>query len=247
MKGQCLQVDAGNTQIKWRLTEEGVAVARGASATADVAAGEALALPSGRQFVQVAICSVAEDLVTRRLIDQLQPMSDEPVQVAKVARESVGVTCGYDQLSKLGVDRWMAVVAAAKHFPGDLVVVDAGSAITIDIVDTGGAHRGGYIVPGLNLMRNALWSGTDRVKAEADWSGPVGEAATDTEPAVNRGCLYMAVSTIERMVEDFNGRLILTGGDADLLHSYLHCDADLVPDLVMDGLLLYVDQGGGEG
>ncbi len=164
-----------------------------------------------------------------------------PVTTAQAA----GVRCGYHEPATMGVDRWLAVIAAFHHVGGACVVVDLGSAITLDVVDGDGVHQGGYIVPGLRLMRESLRVGTNDVKVSASAMSAVtlGRSTTD---AVNHGALRMVKSLVEAVATEMllsPENIVLTGGDAALLQKVLAGEGEVtcIPDLVLDGLALVVE------
>ena len=150
------------------------------------------------------------------------------------------MTSGYGRPETLGVDRWMAILAAWDRVQVPCVVVDAGSALTIDFIAAGGRHLGGYIVPGIQMMLDALYGGTADVRVEGR---PVFSqlAGGDTITAVHNGCSTMAIALIEKslnQLEDIAGSamVVLTGGDSEQLAKALGDQCLHVPDLVLVGL-----------
>ena len=117
-----------------------------------------------------------------------------------------------------------------------MLVVDAGSAITIDLIGPQGVHLGGYISPGLRLMREALWQGTAKVQVDRVESLNMLVPGTCTQDAVNRGCLLAVVATIEKLASQYPASIVITGGDATVVAEALSLTSDHVPDLVLDGL-----------
>ncbi|WP_237068639.1 type III pantothenate kinase [Microbulbifer guangxiensis] len=237
-----LEVDLGNTRSKWRLAEAKAprsGVVDTASLRASVVPEAWLDLPVSRvRAVNVAGAEAAAGLtwVIRSL--------GWAVEFARVQRECAGVTCGYRDLSRLGVDRWLAVLAAHRQFRQPCVVVDCGSAVTLDLLGAGGRHLGGYIVPGLALMRGALFRDTAAVKV-ADTIEPGMSLAPgcDTGDAVNRGLMLMVIGAIDVAMQQLsteaaNPLLVLTGGDGPVVASLTRHPAELVPELVLDGLAL---------
>ena len=83
---------------------------------------------------------------------------------AKLGLESGSVRNGYEDIAQLGVDRWAAIVGAYTHFGSAVCIVDAGTAVTVDLVRDGGRHLGGLIVPGLQLMRSSLEQDTEDIE-----------------------------------------------------------------------------------
>lgn len=164
-----------------------------------------------------------------------------PQRILPQATEA-GVTSAYHQPERLGVDRWLGLIACHQHYPQDTVIISTGTAVTIDAISAAGQHLGGLILPGLEMMRNALIANTHGIHLEERAPGSVSLLACDTEGAVIGGTLYALVATIDRIVHDLEHSLeqkptlILTGGNAAsllplLAHRYNHQQ-----DLVIEGL-----------
>lgn len=157
-----------------------------------------------------------------------------------------GLRNGYRDPAQLGVDRFCALLGALQLHPGrDCLIIDAGTALTIDLLRADGRHLGGCILPGLSLMRSALGAGTDQLgksiaadalPAELDTTA----VADHTALAIELGIRHAAIGAIERLRR---GRpdwpLLLTGGDAPLLSLALAKPWELRDSLVLDGLARY--------
>lgn len=233
-----LDIDIGNSYTKWRLTD-GAAVYRSGSQTTQ-SISDGLELPPGVPILRVRMSSVASDSLQGDLVAQMKSQFNAEVAVAKVSSSAAGVTCGYDDPSSLGIDRWLAMMASYSRYQASVLVVDAGSAMTLDLVTAEGRHIGGYILPGLTLMRDALWGGTDRVKVDADATSVGIDPAQDTAAAVNQGSLLASIAVIEKLLVQYQSNLVVTGGDAKQLLPYLKGKVDYQPNLVLDGLALGV-------
>lgn len=234
-----LQIDIGNTQTKWRIVERDDVLQRGSQATATLTDG-LLDLSAVSSIKSATLCSVANPNITQSISLQLAQQFNIELQVAQVSAIAGGVSCGYEQTQALGIDRWLALVAAYQHYQGPVMVVDVGSAMTIDLVSPDGQHVGGYILPGLRLMREALWNGTDKVRA-AEQVEPIDALnmlvpGAMTEDAVNRGCLLAAVAVVEKLASTYPAAVVITGGDAPTLIAALSLKADHRLDLVLEGL-----------
>ena len=236
-----LEIDAGNTWVKWRICDEKEVVERGKILTSEVAKGHFSALPDGFGVQRVLISSVAGDPVNTQLTRVVAGIADVPQQWASVQAHQAGVRCGYQDVGRLGVDRWLAVLAGYQRAKNGVIVVDAGSAITVDVVNRDGAHLGGYIFPGLGLMCDALYKGTSDVKAHSDWAMSSLLPGVTTEQAVERGCLAAAVAAVEMICADHEGELLLTGGDAPILRKHISRPSTWLPDLVFEGLTINLD------
>lgn len=242
-----LELDCGNSLIKWRiLPGEGVPPIHGGCADSDAALVEALRLLAPLELHWCRIVSVRTDDETRRLLDQLTARYPLQVRQAESARSCAGVTNGYQEYQRLGLDRWLAVLGGY-HLAGKAcLIIDLGTAVTADLVSCDGRHLGGYICPGLPLMRAQLKTHTRRILYEG---AEARQALDDLAPgcstaeAVERGCLLMLRGFVEMQCaqmgewlgEDFE--VLLTGGDAFLVED-LWPGAKMVADLVFQGLAL---------
>ena len=152
------------------------------------------------------------------------------------------VSNGYTDASKLGVDRWAAIIAAHHHYSGMKCVVDSGTALTLDIVDEDGRHHGGLIVPGYELMLNSLLSGTDQINVQSAVSNE--GLGADTTEAVTFGIKQMLQSFVmQKFVEikrEYSEEplLVITGGHGASLIDGLSIEASLDEELVFKGLML---------
>ncbi|MGB0459437.1 MAG: type III pantothenate kinase [Porticoccaceae bacterium] len=233
-----LSIDAGNSRIKWRLTNKGQILAEGAQLTPKSFEGETLNLSEIQSPSEIRIANVAGDKVLNWLQQQLLEQFAAPIGLAQVTSTIGELSCAYEDPQSLGIDRWLAMAAAYYHYDEPLMVIDAGSAITMDIIGPGGQHVGGYIAPGLTLMHDALWKNTSDVRVVGSGSEELWLPGKNTQQAVNRGCLLAAVSTIESLAAQFPVRIVITGGDAKILMQAMSLSADNHANLVLDGLIL---------
>ena len=241
-----LELDLGNTRGKWRLIGGSEVVARGTLAVADIHSGRLP--PQWRQLQprRVRAANVAGPEVAAGLEQAVYAELGLPVEFARVMPSCAGVTCAYREIERLGVDRWLAVLAAHERDAGPALVVDCGSAVTLDLIDTGGRHLGGYILPGLELMRRALYRDTSAVQVPQAFVAGMSLAPGDsTDQAVNRGLPLMVLGMMDRALAYLQRergavapKLWLTGGDAELISSLYERPHELVPELVLDGLAL---------
>lgn len=228
-----LELDAGNTRIKWRLTQP--------DNTRVAGADFAQALQSPGLFAEVSAVHIAA------VNDQWPPevqvfLQGVPVRRALTQRQTGTLVCAYQDYTRLGVDRWLAMLAAHTAAPGSgHLVVDAGTAITLDIVASGGQHLGGYIVPGLDMQKTALLHNTRHVSAPADWQ--LGMApGQNTRQCVEHGILSMCHHWLVSTAAEYPGyQLWLTGGAAPLLQTGLGGSWQYAADLVLDGLTNYFE------
>jgi type III pantothenate kinase len=236
-----LDLDIGNTRCKWRLRGPGCS-SSGAVALEDLIAG-ALSVQLNSKVRRVRIASVRGEPI-RQSVEQwcLNCFHIAP-EFAVSERYCAGVTNSYADSHRLGVDRWLAMLAAYAEIKSSFCVIDCGSAITADLVDNDGRHIGGYISPGLNMMRNSLRRDTDRVKLETLPESLDQEPGTDTLHAVVAGTTLAAVGMILQAIarcRDVSGqpRTVITGGDGAELQKLLGVNSLLRPELVLDGLAI---------
>ena len=235
-----LYVDVGNTFMKWRL-REGEQVRQGSHAHERdwLAVARALAATTDVPPAEVHIASVAGPEGDRLLKERLA----ESFGLAPAFHYSESRACGvlnaYSQPRRLGVDRWLAVIEAWHRY-GPAVVIDCGSAVTVDAV-ADARHLGGYIAPGLAMLRGGLLQNTADVHVSAVPEPSLAPGSSTTE-GVEHGILVMSVAFITRAVVELRQSLpdtccvLLTGGDAPALLSWLDEAPVHVPDLVLDGL-----------
>jgi type III pantothenate kinase len=236
-----VDIDIGNTRAKYRLIgDDGVSGPTQACAHADLpAALHALPLD---QLRVIRIASVAAHDVTDNLIRAIGDQTGARVGLVTSQSHCAGVTNSYAEPQRLGVDRWLGVLAAYNRWRAPCIIIDAGTALKIDVVDADGVHQGGWIVPGLAMLRSSLIAGTAGVRFEAR-DAPSLALGRSTAEAVQNGTLAMAVAwlntSVSRLLADYrDAHVVLCGGDAAALRSYLSFDALDWPDIVLDGLAL---------
>jgi type III pantothenate kinase len=239
-----LLIDVGNTRIKWarlngRLGKRQAAVHLGWGP-----ADYARRLFRSARSERVLVSSVAGPNVREALAAASQRTGIE-VQFVRTPRHAAGVTVGYLEPWRLGVDRFVAAVGAHCIFPGVAVcVVGVGTAMTVDLVDGEGHHRGGVIIPSPRLMIDTLYARTHGIRRRAHGGSP-GEAGLigrSTRAGVVQGSRYAAAALIDRLVEEARALVtrrplvVLTGGEVASVRPLLRSAWVVVPDLVLRGL-----------
>ncbi|MCU7870295.1 MAG: type III pantothenate kinase [Candidatus Thiodiazotropha sp. (ex Lucinoma borealis)] len=235
-----LYVDIGNTAIKWaNEVELQTGVLHQVSSGGLPAAIEGAWLKIQKPD-EVHIASVLQHQVLLNLVDWIQRHWQIAPMFAQTKQDELGVINGYRQPSQLGVDRWLVLLAARMHSLDPLIIVDCGSATTVDAMDADGRHLGGIILPGLKLFASCLRQNTDIPPYGA---GEIMNCfATDTAAGVNTGAMLAHTATIEKLYQNLQLRCggeigcLVTGGGAELLSRHLELAHDLVPDLVLQGL-----------
>ncbi|MCG8672343.1 MAG: type III pantothenate kinase [Pseudomonadales bacterium] len=239
-----LLFDVGNTQIKWRFLD-GDSVLRGVGSSLEGQRDWLSGL--ARRFsgvTGVAISCVKSAEYRAALVEDVRQLLGLDPYIAEVESRAFGLSCSYEDPSRMGVDRWLAMISAKEAFDGAFCVIDCGSAVTIDWVSVDGRHEGGFILAGLRLSIEALLGGTDQVVVDFDnLAAATTEPGVSTTEAVYHGALFGLLAQVEAayakllvMAGDDDSNLILTGGDAKLLSEKLNVPHRLVDDLVFDGL-----------
>jgi type III pantothenate kinase len=166
----------------------------------------------------------------------------QPVQWVRTPAEACGVRIAYAEPQRLGVDRFLAMVAAHAAGASPCVLAGIGTALTLDALTAEGRHLGGLIAPGPLLMQQSLFGATARIKPYRP--GVIRDIADNTADAVVSGCWQAIAALVERFAAHIakqssnSPRLLLDGGDAEALLPLLGIPAELAPDGVLRGLIV---------
>jgi len=244
-----LTIDIGNSSVKWGIWQEGQLIL----AEDGYYEKESLQATFDEIFAgapkqdSVWVSCVAGDDVEQALIEWIdKEWSIEPVFLRTTA-ELGGVRNMYPQPEEHGADRWAALLGAKKLYDVPVCIIDVGTAVTVDLMDEAGVHRGGRIMPGLNMMRNSLLQNTAGVQAvEGDCPG----FAINTADAVTSGTLHMLQAGLLEVCESAKERLgdemrvVLTGGMSEKMLPFLEQVEGVhhEPYLVLYGLYFASEQ-----
>jgi type III pantothenate kinase len=238
-----LLVDMGNTRLKWGGAKGGQIITGQSLMNICIDRQELLDLWKDiARPRRLAVSCVS----TNRLLELVQSVAlelwpDVDIVLVKSQAQAFGVTNTYQQPEKLGVDRWLSLVAVWLQYQSPACIVDCGTAITVDLIDADGRHQGGLICPGLTLMKNSLAQGTEALSVSETKHifGP----ANFTEAAIYSGTLAAAIGLVEHVLakQPATMQLILTGGDAELIAGQLDVASIVEPDLVLRGLLCVLE------
>ena len=231
-----LLIDVGNTRIKWRI-----------NGTSELFSSPVLSsdfsewlIRNNAELDAVAISSVQSRQCNASLIELFEKFELE-YWFAKSDSESLGLISAYSNPKNLGVDRWLAMLALWHRLKTGFMVVDAGTAITIDLVGNDGKHLGGFILPGLSMQRQALLGESLVLKGQVDEVlSPSLSLGVDTDEAIDNGILASTVALIQRLIaenDSWLAHMFFTGGDAQSLKALIP-QAQIEEALVMDGLSL---------
>lgn len=242
-----LLIDAGNTRLKYvRLTDAGLGRTHALDWKPRTLARATRRVLRGR-FERVLVCSVAGSALDRALRSAARLSGNPRPQFIRSTRRSAGVRNGYVQTWRLGADRWVAMLGARALHPGRaLCIVDVGTALTIDLLDAQGRHRGGMLIPGPTLMVESLLSNTAGIRRRAGHLAARGGTlfGRSTSAGLLAGSTVACAALIERALREarteLGGRpkLLLAGGGARRVAPLLRVPYARVDHLVLHGLAL---------
>jgi type III pantothenate kinase len=240
-----LFIDLGNSRIKW------MSEAQPHQDAAEYADAEIAALldriwkrlpPPGRVWLASVAAPGVQEAV-RTWVWHNWRIVPQSISVQPVA---CGVTCAYRDPAQLGVDRWMAILGAYRLNPGGVCVVDCGTATTLDVVNDAGVHLGGYILPGMEMMRESLLQGTAMLPGTAV-TGSM-EWGNSTASCIDLGIRKSVVSLIEQSVERMQASgvcdpgVVVTGGGCALIEPHLQLAFEHREPLVLEGMMTFVQE-----
>lgn len=246
-----LTIDAGNTRTKWAVfSPEGEITQQGACANIDLS-NKTLPM-HGISNVMISNVAGAAHADQIRSIFASQNLT---LHWFKSSAQYCDVINHYDPPETLGTDRWAAIIAAWHLLYAPCIVVNAGTAVTIDtLVNNAHNHShgefvGGLILPGLSLMQSSLGSATAQLPFSTDPSCLTGDSfSTFTTSAIANGAIHAICGAIEKtrfaVTEKYNvaPRVILSGGDAATIATHLREVVTnqllIVDNLVLTGLYL---------
>lgn len=238
-----LAVDIGNTRIKWGLAQPGGWLRQGwvkTAAPAELAAAVAALPPPDR----IIISNVAGAAVQARVARLLPAVAEPPHWLVSTARQC-GVRSSYADPGSLGPDRWAALIGAWHLVMDACVVVNVGTTMTVDALSGEGVFLGGCIIPGAQLMRDALARDTANLALR---DGEFRYFPDNTGDAIASGAvnaLAGAVGQVAGYLQESSGaapRVLLSGGDAALIEQRLNAQVTVVDNLVLEGLLQIAQQ-----
>ncbi len=243
-----LAIDVGNTRLKWALYEstqpKSKLIVNGVEFLENI---DSLAEGAWANLIspdKMLGCIVAGDAIKRRVTEQMDIWDVQPHWVVPDSQEA-GLKNGYEIPSRLGADRWVAMIGAHQHMLAKgvvrpLVVVMIGTAVTVDAIDINGHFLGGFILPGHGIMLRALESGT------AGLHVPTGEVCafpTNTSDALTSGGTYAIAGAITQMANQLQSHCgqaplcLMTGGAGWKMAPSMTTPFELIDNLVFDGLL----------
>ena len=225
-----LFVDIGHSAVKWRTFDSKVS-------KESIEFFSASSLPNNK-------CIWLSAVAHSNIVDSIK-REFANVELVLPCKKHGNLTIAYETPSELGVDRFLAMLGAIENYPStNLLVIDLGSALTIDIVNDDGVHKGGLIMPGLMALRKSF----TKFSTE-NMSQSLTGLQNNTKDAWLSGTETMLIVTIKEQIKDFqsqysNGVVLLTGGDITKLSNELPQSLNYFENLVLDGLVSYAESVG---
>jgi type III pantothenate kinase len=243
-----LLIDIGNSCIKWQFAGQNVqhTAAYKEAIFTQILSEVWQSLPKPDV---IWVSNVAGSAIAHLLTDWTQQYWQCSPHFAKSQPYAKGVKNGYTYPEILGIDRWLAIIAAYQQVQGAVCVIDCGTAVTIDMIDAQGQHQGGMISAGLETMQRSLLQATYALakipKLGQEQEIPL--SATETHQGIALGSLYALIGLIESVFERVrlkqpNSQLILTGGSVPQICSLLRVPYQYQPNLVLQGLAIISDE-----
>ncbi|MEE9492366.1 MAG: type III pantothenate kinase [Gammaproteobacteria bacterium] len=245
-----LLLDIGNSRIKWALQrDEGLEVKepllRNDKAFKDIARPAWKDLESP---VRVIISSVAGETFDKSIRTWIKRRWKMYPDFLRSESDCCGVSNAYQEPEYLGSDRWAALIATHSLYHSPAIIIDCGTALTIDAIDAEGQHKGGLIIPGLDMMVNALKTGAADLSSDVNTVDEISLLARDTVSAIKAGTLYTMAAAIDTICQDLSYEMgdqtvaVLTGGDIQRVLPLLACEPKIHDDLVLQGIAIFADQ-----
>lgn len=249
-----LLLDIGNTRLKWMWSSDGALQRGGAVVHRDNDLMAALqdAWSDHDPPERIVAASVAGNSVQQTLAAWAHQQWGQVIEFVAPQAQLDGVSSGYARPERLGVDRWLSLLAVHAKYSRATCIVSCGSALTIDAIDRQGQHLGGLIVPGFGTMHRSLTGGDIHLDAGiAMRDAPQDLLGHDTVEAVGYGIHYCLAAYVDWICDRLDARLeeqclrLLCGGDATRLMPLLQGNYQIEEHLVFEGLMAWLRAGQG--
>lgn len=240
-----LLIDIGNSRIKWLYGHDVPGIVEAVSYKTNwqerlFRAFHLMPAPNLIGLSSVNQQSIEEEIIV--LVDRLW---QKPVKIFHAQKHTNGsLTVGYEDPTQLGTDRYLAMLGARSLCQDPLCVVGCGTAITLDAVDGQGRHLGGFILPGIRLMENALLNNTQKL-SPMRWTAQL--MGTDTATCIGAGIHHAIPAGIDAIMDEMEGRhgvyfnRYAFGGDAQILFGN-RPTYRIEPDLMFRGMFAHLEE-----
>ena len=236
-------IDIGNTRAKYTLVTNAIRSKVCFASTSEIT--NTFLSINFENVTKFVIASVSHEDVTAMIKRWCDSKGIEYIQVLSEFSK-LKVKSGYDTPAQLGVDRWLALIGAAQLYPkANVLIIDAGTATTVDFMLNTGEHRGGWILAGIETLISSVSTQTAQVKANRDKKASIDFGLNTTDNVNNAawgatvGMINLAIMEIQKQGE-FIDQVIITGGNGASLLTFITHPSVLVDDLVFIGLQAYI-------
>lgn len=237
-----LLIDIGNTRIKWQYRDAEKIIL---SNSILVESFMDIDLTEIKSLKKVVVSNVNHSVVLDKLKENLSRFDCPIIEVN--SKSNSDLINDYTDSLTLGVDRWLTALGAWNAYGEDLIVINAGTAITVDLIQKDKKNyphfRGGMILPGIAISLGILNNSTNLIDTEI---GNSVYPSLNTKDAVTTGVLTSIQGAVNLVCKKLPSNLpiLLTGGDADLIYEQSEEDwksrIKLESNLIFDGLMYYV-------
>lgn len=239
-----LYVDIGNSRIRLaRQTDAGAAYHYDLATFDTVLADECKEMEVPDRII---VANVAGEKVAAAFTRLCEKLWSRRPEFIRVSGEAFGVRNAYAAFERLGVDRWLAMIAGWNKYRDRICIFDCGSAVTADVVAADGRHRGGYLIPGAYMMRQALVENTAGINITGN-PACTGEPGRSTEECIYNGTVLAVAGFIEKVMQSLNGadggyQCVMTGGAAEDIMKFMSIPCRHEPLLVIEGIKMAATQ-----
>ena len=241
-ESKILIIDVGNTSVKWTAFLGDSILWR--------AQDLHLSIDGSNEFSNfipelIYFASVRNSADTQKILAYLGVLYRGLPELIQLSsnKNACGIVNPYTEPSRLGIDRWLNVIAVSKLFDVSSVIVDAGTALKIEFIGSQGEYRGGYIAPGFDLMKKMLVTNTGKVNCLDSDLMANDEIITNTGLAVHRGCWQMTLAFVNHVYTQNKAKnFVFTGGAAFEIMKELEIDGSFNADLVALGAKFLGDE-----
>ncbi len=242
-----LLIDFGNTRCKWALASDvnlqTVSAFQYTNEDPTLRVEEVLQAIDFAGIEQIDAVSVLGPVFEQIFVNKLKLITSREVTFFRSQQKNYGVKLSYTNEHTYGADRYAALIGAHHRVSGDKVVLDCGTATTVDMIDASGVHAGGLIMPGVSLMVDSLANKTTGIPMN-DANQAVRLLCNNTEQAVYSGCALMLQyglnGIIQQLVENTGKQtsVLITGGASHLLELAAFANVTYIerPHLILEGL-----------
>lgn len=236
-------IDIGNTRTKYCTVERGVRSKLNAIANEEVTP-DFLSRHFRLSTKVITACVSHEKLIN--IITTWCDKNNTEFRRVKSESKKNNVISGYEIPEQLGVDRWLTLVAVSELYPKmNVLIIDAGTATTIDFLTESGQHQGGWILAGVTTLVSTILMNTSQVRAK-NTENPSIRFGTNTSENVHNGSFAATIGAIQLAISEINSldyelnKVIITGGNAHILSSLLKNSNIVIDELVFVGLQAYI-------